>query len=70
MKYYTENDFTRLENKRKLFITYLNKYNQLIKEEMCQFSLDKNTTHLDEVYFILFECYMTTIRDFKSQILK
>lgn len=65
-----ENRYVRLEWSRKSFITYLTKYHNLIKEEMLQFSLDMNMNHIDEVYMILFECYIPTLKEFKGKVIK
>ena len=60
------NPYLNFDTFRKTFITTLNLYNTRIREEMLQFSLDFNSSHIDLVYEMLFEKYLPAIAEFRK----
>ena len=67
---YKTNLYLNYDTYRKSFITSLNSFNNRIRQEMVQFSLDLDINHIDMVYMLLFECYIPCIKDFKFKFLK
>ena len=56
--------YIRYETRRKSFITRYTKYSNQIKQELLQYSLDLNESHIEFVYECLFRFHYDLINSF------
>ena len=58
--------YQNYDTARKSFITSIQYWSRLIREEMVQYSLDLDSNHIDFVYEMIIENFIPRILDFKK----